>query len=68
MPNIYFVQGYDSYTNKNILKLESEKLNADTLANSLTDPRIHAVWYENEKDLIGYFNSLLTVSLAYNEA
>ena len=60
MPNIYFVQGYDSYTNKNVVKLESEKLSADTLANSLTDPHIHAVWYENEKDLIGYFNTLLT--------
>ena len=60
MPNIYFVQGYDSYTNKNVIKLESEKLSADTLADSLTAPYIHAVWYENEKDLIGYFNSLLT--------
>lgn len=60
MPNIYFVQGYDSYTNKNVLKLDSNKANADTLANSLTDPHIHAVWYENEKDLINYFNTLLT--------
>lgn len=60
MPNIYFVQGYESYTNKDVLKLESNKAEADTLANSLTAPHVHAVWYENEKDLIGYFNSLLT--------
>lgn len=60
MPNIYFIQGYDSYTNKNVVKLESEKLSADTLANSLTAPHVHAVWYENEKDLINFFNTLLT--------
>jgi hypothetical protein len=60
MPNIYFVQGYDSYTNKNVVKLESEKLSADTLANSLTAPHVHAVWYKNEKDLINFFNTLLT--------
>ena len=60
MPNIYIVQGYDSYTNKNVLKLDSNKSDADTLANSLTAPRIHAVWYENEKDLINFFNALLT--------
>ena len=60
MPNIYFIQGYDSYTNKNVVKLESEKLSAETLANSLTAPHVHAVWYENEKDLINFFNTLLT--------
>ena len=60
MPNIYIVQGYDSYINKNIVKLEGEKQSADTLANSLTAPHVHAVWYDNEKDLINFFNTLLT--------
>lgn len=61
MPNIYFVSGYDSYNQKEILRCESEKIEADTLANSLTEPRINAFWYENEKDLIKFFNSLLEV-------
>lgn len=59
MPNIYFVSGYDSWINKPVLSCESEKSKADTLADSLTDPRINAFWYENEKDLISFFNTLL---------
>lgn len=59
MPNIYFVTGYDSYNNVDVLKCLSEKKDSDNLANTLTNPNINAFWYENEKDLIKVFNLLL---------
>lgn len=64
MPNIHFITGYDSYNQKNVIKAKRKHTEATAFANTLTDPRINSMWYENEADLIEVFNSILSVQEA----
>ena len=53
---LYIAKGYNSYTNKQLLKAFSSEAEANQFLNGLTDPRLEVMSYRSTVDLV---NNLL---------
>jgi len=56
MNKLFIAKGYNSWTNKEILRAFKSEQEADAFINGLTDPHIHIMTYKNTTDLV---NALL---------
>ena len=56
MNRIYIAKGYNSWTNKEILKAFQSEQEADSFIQGLTDPHIQVIGYKNTTQLV---NTLL---------
>ena len=56
MKKIYLVHGYNSWTNKHIIRAFSNKEDAEVFINGLTDPHLQVLAYKSTDDLV---NALL---------
>ena len=59
MKKIYIATGYNSYTNKAILKAFTSQAEADKYLEGVTDPKINVMGYKSTADLV---NKLLKVN------
>jgi hypothetical protein len=59
MKKIYIASGYNSYTQKTMLKAFMSETEADKFLEGLTDPRINIVAYKSTVELV---NHLLKVN------
>jgi len=59
MKKIYIASGYNSYTQKTMLKAFMSEAEADKFLEGLTDPRINIVTYKSTVELV---NHLLKVN------
>jgi hypothetical protein len=59
MKKIYIATGYNSYTQKTLLKAFMSETEADKFLEGLTDPRINIVAYKSTVELV---NHLLKVN------
>ena len=56
MKKIYLGHGYNSWTNKHIIRAFSNKEDAEVFINGLTDPHLQVLAYQSTDDLV---NALL---------
>ena len=49
---LYIAKGYNSYTNKQILKAFSSEVEASEFLNGLTDPKLEVMSYRSTVDLV----------------
>jgi hypothetical protein len=49
---LYIAKGYNSYTNKQLLKAFSSEAEATQFLNGLTDPRLEVMSYRSTVDLV----------------
>jgi hypothetical protein len=54
MKKIYVTKGYNSWTNKELIKAFTTEKEADSFINGLTDPHIHVIKYKNTAELINH--------------
>lgn len=59
MPNLYYVDGYNSWNSEHEKAVFDNRERAESLKLKLTDGRLTGYWYEDEKDLLKLFNQLL---------
>lgn len=59
MKKIYIATGYNSYTNKALMKAFMSETEADKFLDGLTDPRIQVLAYKSTVELV---NHLIKVS------
>jgi hypothetical protein len=52
MKKIYIASGYNSYTNKTLIKAFSTDTEADKFLEGLTDPRIQVLAYKSTLELV----------------
>lgn len=56
MNRLYIAKGYNSWTNKEVLRAFNTEQEADTFIQGLTDPHIHIMGYKSITQLV---NTLL---------
>jgi len=49
---LYIAKGYNSYTNKQIMKAFSSKVEASQFLDGLTDPKLEVMSYRSTVDLV----------------
>ena len=54
MKKIFIATGYNSYTNKTVIKAFSTELEADKFLEGLTDPRINVINYKSTIQLVNH--------------
>lgn len=52
MKKIYIATGYNSYTNKALLKAFTSQSEADKYLEGMTDPKINVMGYKSTADLV----------------
>lgn len=55
MKKLYIAKGYNSWTNKELIKAFPTEQEADKFLEGLTDPRINIVSYKSTVQLLNYY-------------
>jgi hypothetical protein len=55
MKKLYIAKGYNSYTNKELIKAFTTEQEADKFLEGLTDPKINIMSYKSTVQLINHF-------------
>lgn len=55
MKKLYIARGYNSWTNKELVKAFSTEQEADSFIDGLTDPHIQVISYKSTIQLMNYF-------------
>jgi hypothetical protein len=55
MKKLFIAKGYNSYTNKELIKAFATEPEADKFLEGLTDPRINIVSYKSTVQLLNYY-------------
>jgi len=51
---IYITKGYNSYTNKELIKAFTSESESNAFIEGLTDPHVHIVKYKSTIELVNY--------------
>ena len=54
MKKIYIVNGYNSWTNKDIIRAFTSESEADKFIEGLTNPHIHIIGYKSTIELVNH--------------
>jgi hypothetical protein len=54
MKKIYITKGYNSYTNKELIKAFTSESESNAFMEGLTDPHVHIVKYKSTIELVNY--------------
>jgi hypothetical protein len=54
MNKVYIANGYNSYTNKELIRAFQTEQEADSFISGLTDPHIHIIKYKSTTELVNH--------------